>query len=106
MPTLVGGKALGGKSDLCCHAELEFVVRNLEEGKKLANKQADVLSVDECVGELQCTPPDRDITVPQTVEDSVPVSLNGGGVDGYNLVQSIQRDIAISISVSHRRSDT
>lgn len=76
MPPLVRGELLGSKVYLRRHAELELVVRNLKERKQLANGHTDVLFVDQCMRELQGAVPDRDVAVPEAVEDDVAVALD------------------------------
>ena len=94
MPALVRREAFGGEADLGRHAELELVVRDLEEGEELADEDAHVLLVDERVRELERAPPDRDVAVAEAVEDDVPVPLHGVRVDRDDLVQRVERDVA------------
>ena len=98
MPSLIGRKSLCCQTDLSCHAELELIVGDLEEGQQFADEDPHVLLIDECVRELESTPTNRNVTVAETVEDDVAVPLHGVSVYCDNLVERVQCDIT---TVSH-----
>jgi hypothetical protein len=55
VPPFTWSKSFSGERDLCCHAELELVVCDLEKSEKFANEDPDILFVDECVRQLKCS---------------------------------------------------
>ena len=86
MPPLVWREPFRSKTDLRSHTELELVVRDLQERQQLANQNPDVVLVDQSVRQLECTTTNGDVSVSQTIEDNVTVSLNRIGVNGNHLV--------------------
>lgn len=94
MPSSIRCEALGCRTDLGRHAELELVVGHLEEGEEFAGQDTDVRLVDEGVGEFEGTAADGDVTVAQTVEDDGAVSLDSVGVDRDNLVKGVEGDVS------------
>lgn len=94
VPTLGRGEALGRKRDFGRHAELELVVGRLEERQELSDHDAHVGLVREGVAELERSPADRDVTISEAVEDDGPMALDGVGVDGDDLVESVESDVA------------
>ena len=49
MPPLVRCESFSGETDLSSHTELELIVRNLQERKKLSDEYPDVAFIDESV---------------------------------------------------------
>lgn len=94
MPSLIRRKSLGGQAYLGGHTEFEFVVSNFEEGQEFADEHADVLLVDQRVGELEGPSSDGDVAIAKTVEDDVPMSLDGVCVHGDDFVERVQRDVS------------
>lgn len=81
MPPLVRREPLGCQANLCRHPELKLFVCNLKECKQFADKDSDVLLVDEGVRKFKGTSPDGNIAIPETVEDNVTVALHCVGID-------------------------
>ena len=94
VPSLVGSESLRSKGYLSSHAQLELVIRNLEESQQFSDENPDIGFVDQCVRQFQCTPSDGDIAISQTVKDDVPMPLYGVGVDRNNLVERVQGHIS------------
>lgn len=90
MPPLVRGEPFRGKRYLSGHAQLEFVIRNLEESQQFSDEDPDIGFVDQRVRQFQCTTSDGDIAIPQTVEDGIAMSLYGISIDRDDLVERIQ----------------
>jgi hypothetical protein len=53
VPPFTWSKPFSGERYLCCHAELELVVCDLEKSEKFANEDPDILFVDERIGQLE-----------------------------------------------------
>jgi len=94
VPPLVGSEPFSSKGYLCGHAQLELVIRNLEESQQFSDEDPDIGFVDQRVRQFQCTPPDGDIAIPQTVKDDVAMPLYSVGVDRHNLVERVQGHIS------------
>lgn len=97
MPSFIWRETLCGETNLSCHAQLELIVRNLEERKELADEDPDILLVDQRIRELERTPANGYVPVPQAVENDVAMSLNGVSVYRHNFIKGIESDIAESI---------
>ena len=86
MPPLIWREAFRSKANLCRHTELELVIGDLKERKKLADEDPNVTLIDQGVRQLECTTANGNISISQTIKDNVTVSLNRIGVNGNHLV--------------------
>jgi hypothetical protein len=94
VPSFVGRKLFRRKADLRGHAQLELDIGDLEEGEELSYEDADVGLVDEGVGELEGAAADGDVAVAEAVEDDGAVAKDGVRVDGDDLVEGVEGDVA------------
>ena len=100
MPPLVRSVPFRGKGYLSSHAQLELVIRNLEESQQFSDEDPDIGFVDQCVRQFQRTPSDGDITISQTVEDDVAMPLYSIGIDRHDLVERVQGHISGNMMMS------
>lgn len=94
MPPLVWCKTVGSNANLGGHNWLELIIGNLQERQQLPDQDADVLLVDQGKAEVQCSSTNADIGIPETVQNGVPVSLNGIGFHCHDLDKCVQGNIS------------
>lgn len=95
VPPAIGCESFGSSAHLGRHPKLELVVGDFEERQELSNQDPDILLVDEGVGQFECSSTDRDVAIAETVEDDGSVTLDGVRVHSNDLVQRVERDIAV-----------
>lgn len=81
MPPLVRSEPLCSKGYLSGHAQLEFVIRNFKESQQFSDEDPDIGFIDQCIRQFQCTPPDGDIAISQTVKNDIAMPLYSVSVD-------------------------
>src|ERR1700761_6457130 len=94
MPSLVGREPICRHTDLTGHDWLELIVCNFQESQQFPNQKSGIAFIDQSKAQIKRSPPDTNIRVAQTFEDSIAVSLYGIGLDCYNFDQGVQRDVA------------